>query len=402
MKIAVFSKKTTLHQGYGGLETQNEALCRGLSERGHQITVFSPQWDLEIEKTRKDQLNYVFVNCVYRMGPVFGFFGSRQKENWINRSVEEFEKIHQKERFDLVLAQSSSGLGVIKKKKKLGIKIISISHGSIIGEYKTFISTVKFPQDSLKLVKNTGFVLKNFFRRQREFVHGSDKIIAVSNFVKKSLLEETFTYEDKIRVIHNGVSAQTFASHEDLTVRGQRILYVGQIIKSKGVFDLIDLFQKEELKDQKLEIIGGGEEFLQLEKMLQESSYLRENISLLGKIPYDKLIKNYYLNQEYGLFIFPTLRYEGLPMVLVEAMFSGLPVVAYDMGGVGDAVEDGKTGFLIEPGNKSQLKDKCLQVLNDSKLRKDLSRNALQRAYDKFTLEKMLDSYEKVIWEVLK
>ena len=116
MNIAVFIKRTTFHKGHGGLETQNKVLCEGLRKKGHTITVFSPKWNLDLNEANESGIKYIFVECVYRMGPVFGFFGTLQKENWINRSVEEFSTQHNKQSFDLVLAQSSTGLGVIKRK----------------------------------------------------------------------------------------------------------------------------------------------------------------------------------------------------------------------------------------------------------------------------------------------
>jgi glycosyltransferase involved in cell wall biosynthesis len=88
-------------------------------------------------------------------------------------------------------------------------------------------------------------------------------------------------------------------------------------------------------------------------------------------------------------------------MVLIEAMFSGLPVVAYDMGGVQDAVEDGETGYLVEPGNVELLKERVQQIQENSQLREQLSKNALLKAKKEFTLEKMLHGYEKLIEEVL-
>lgn len=400
MNIAVFSKKTTFHRGYGGLETQNQALCEGLSKRGHKVTVFSPRWDLDYEISEESGVQYIFVDCVFRMGPVFGFFGSWQKNNWLNRSLEEFEKLHQESKFDLVLSQSSSGLGVIKNKMRLNLKIISISHGTIISEYKTFLSAAGFPVDLLKVVKNTGFVIKNFFSRQREFVHGSDKVIAVSNFVKRSLLEETFTYEDKIKVIYNGVDAGKFKSEKDLSLRGTDLLFVGQIMKSKGIFDLLKLFEKKELANYQLTLVGGGEDFAQLKTAIEEKPFTKERIFLTGNISYQDLIENYFLNPRFGVFVFPTKRFEGFPMVLVEAMFSGLPVVAYNKGGVEDAIVEGETGFLVQEGDLEGLKKKTLEILNDATLRKRMGSAALRRAENNFTLNKMLDEYEKVISEV--
>jgi len=401
MKIAVFTKKTTFHKGYGGLETQNKVLCEGLTDRGHSITVFSPKWELSLDEVNEKGIKYIFVDCVYRMGPVFGFFGTVQKNNWINRSFEEFSKLHEKDKFDLVLAQSSAGLGVIKKKRELGVKAISISHGSITGEYKTFLSSMELPKDLLLLIKNTGFAAKNFFRRQREFVHGSDKIIAVSNFVKESLVDETFVMDRKIEVIHNGVDPESFFEQSKKISRGNKILYVGQIIKSKGILDLMKMFISPEFSNLKIDLIGAGELLGMLQNRAAHDTKLKDRVHFLGKVPYDELVHKYYKNMKYGLFVLPTKRYEGFPMVLVEAMFSALPIVAYDKGGVRDAIEDGENGFLVKQDDINDFKAKVIQVVENEDLRKKMSSNAIKTAYEKYTISHMLDKYEKVIKEVI-
>ena len=84
MNIAVFIKRTTLHSGFGGLETQNKTLCEGLVTRGHNITVFSPKRELNKEDEKLNGVRYVYIDCSYRS---LAGFGHLDKNNWINRSV---------------------------------------------------------------------------------------------------------------------------------------------------------------------------------------------------------------------------------------------------------------------------------------------------------------------------
>ncbi len=401
MKIAVFTKKTTFHEGYGGLETQNKVLCEGLCSRGHDITVFSPRWELTLDEANEGGIKYVFVDCIYRMGPVLGFFGTWQKSNWINRSVEEFVGEHRKEKFDLLLAQSSAGLGVIRQKERLGIKVISISHGTIIGEFKTFLSTVKIPRDSVAILRNAGFTIKNFFRRQREFVHGSNKIIAVSNFVRRALLEETFALEDKVVVVNNGMDTNDFFAENKKITRGKKLLYVGQIIKSKGIEDIMEMMSSPEFSSVQIDIAGAGEMLGECKSRVSHDEKLSKLIKFVGKVPHGELIRKYFLNKEYGMLVFPTKRLEGFPMVLAESMFSGLPIVAYGMGGVEDAVKDGLNGYLVPADDLEAFKKKVLTIINDDDLRSELGRSALRFAYDNLTLDNMIDKYENVIRKVL-
>ena len=402
MNIAVFAKKTTFHEGYGGLEIQNKILCEGLVSRGYEVTIFSPKWELTLDEANENNLKYVFVDCVYRMGPVFGFFGSWQRSNWLNRSADVFRQNHEKRKFDLVLAQSSAGLGVIKLKSQLNIKVISIAHGSIIGEYKTFLSGISLPGDLVSLAKNTGFALKNFFKRQREFVHGSDKLVAVSNFVKKSLVEETFIEEDKIQVINNGADPRLFFPVDKKIKRGNKLLYVGQLIGSKGVKELLVMLSNPDCLGLNLALVGSGELLGELKNKVEHDPNLKDRVILPGKVDYGELIEKYYKNSDYGLLVLPTKRFEGFPMVLAEAMFSALPIVAYDMGGIADAVKTGKNGFLINPDDEEQFKNRILELVQNEELRQQMSQNSLSVAYESFTLGGMLDEYEKVIQEVIK
>ena len=71
MHIAVFTKKTTFHKGYGGLETQNKLLVEELVRRGNSVIVFSPKAEIETDGTVDSGVTYVFIPAVYRMGIFF-------------------------------------------------------------------------------------------------------------------------------------------------------------------------------------------------------------------------------------------------------------------------------------------------------------------------------------------
>ena len=402
MRIALLAKRTTFHKGYGGLETQNKKLGAGLVQRGHTVTVFSPDWELELDEANEGGVKYIFVNCVYRMGPIFGFFGNLQQSNWINRSVMEFEKEHKKQKFDIVLAQSSTGIGVARKKNELNVKVISIAHGTIISEYRTFVETASFTKNPILYVKNTGFTVKNFFRRQRDFIHSSDKVVAVSNYVKTALIEETFASEDKIVVINNGIDPQDFYDVAKDVSRGSKLLYVGQVIKSKGIGDLLKMFSTREFQNMEIDIVGGGDYRGVLEKKVSKNENLKNRFNFVGKVPYAEVLDKYFKNPDYGVFVFPTKRYEGFPMVLVEAMFSGLPVVAYSVGGVSDAIDDNETGFLVKPNKLWDFSDKVMRIVQKQSIKEKFTLKSIEKARRLFTLEKMLDNYEKVMNEVLK
>lgn len=399
MNIAVFIKSTTLHSGYGGLETQNKVLCEGLVKRGHNVYVFSPKKELKEEKIEDNGVNYIFVDCVFKMGKFFGFFGESDPKNWVNRSYAEFKKINDTKKFDVVLAQSSSGVGIIKKKDEHSIPVVSISHGSVLGEYTTYIKEVNFlsPKNWYRIISNTGYVLKNFFHRQRDFVHGSEKVIAVSNYVRQALIDETFVQDEKVVVIHNGVDPEvvTKAKHNNDKLK---LVYVGRLEKSKGLQILFEALISPKMEDAMLDIIGGGVYKESLSALVKKLG-IQHRVNFLGKVPHEKVM---HMLSEADVFVLPTLRVEGFPMVLVEAMLAELPLVASDIGGNSDAVLDGETGYLVSCGDSDQLVSALSRFNDDYSLVKTLGQNACKKAQAEFTVDVMIDKYLNVLNEVIE
>jgi glycosyltransferase involved in cell wall biosynthesis len=398
MKIAVFIKRTTFHKDYGGLETQNKLLCEGLSGRGHSVTVFSPQYELSTTEKVEGKVKYLFLPCTFRT-----LFSSFIKDHWYRVSLEKFKELHNEKPFDLVVSQSSAAISVIKRKERLNIPVLTISHGSATTEMKTRFQDIQGAKNLVKLIPDFAYAVYNFFIKQREFIHGSTKVVAVSNFVKNSLIEETYAPEKKFDVVHNGVDPSKFSPQpaSDKSLPGNRVLYVGQVQKTKGANYFTQIFSDSRFNDVKLEVVGSGTYFDKLNEEIR-SNGLGDNIKLHGKFSDYSDVLSFYKTNNFGAFIFPTQRYEGFPMVLVEAMLNGLPVIAFNKGGVFDAVTNGETGFLVEPGDLATFKDRLAQVLSDDTLRVQMSKKALAKARKDFSIDSMLDKYEKIMKELVK
>ena len=398
MNIAVFVKKTTFHKGYGGLETQNKQLVEGLAKKGHKITVFSPKWEYLGQEEIQNGVRYLFLDSVYRY--LFTF----TTKHWVHVSYKAFVAENRKVKFDIVISQSSAAWGLFRKKAELEIPIVSVAHGTIIGEIKTyyqdFMSSKKNIKKIWQYIKITGFVLFNFFTRQREFVHGSDKVLVVSNKVKSALIEETFAPEEKFAVIHNGIDFSAFNKNLDLPV-GKKVLYVGQVIKSKGLDILFNIALDLRDRDFVFEIIGDGEYMPELKEKVR-TNQMSDKFVLRGKFArYENLIP-VYNDPAFGVFVLPTKRFEGLPMVLIEASFASLPLIAFEEGGLSDIVVDNENGFLVKPGDVSDFKNKLLQIIGDENLQKKFALNSRKLAEEKFSLDIMISEYEKVLQELVK
>ncbi len=398
MNIAVFTKSTTFHKGFGGFETLNRNLSEALVKKGHRIVVYAPKKELSTNEIEENGVIYRFVDCMFGK---FKMLYSYSKNSWENKSVKAFLYDHDKLKYDLVLGQSSWALPIIKIKNQIGVKVVSVLHGSKIGEYQTQLKNVKSIKELMYCVRDIPHVLRAFFITQREFVHGSDKLVAVSNFVKRIIVEETFVSEDKITVIYNGVDESKFEGLEKKkSAAGEdvNIVYIGRIIRAKGLFVLVDSLSRLKNLPWKLNIIGDGEALEQLRTEITRRG-LTDRVNLTGLITYENVIKE--LGKS-DIFVLPSMRMEGFPMTIVEAMFSRLPVVASDIGGNSDAVINGETGFLAKAGNVIDLSEKLAELINSHEKRVLLGENGRKKALKEFTIDRMVSKYEQVFLEVLK
>lgn len=392
MNIAVFIKSTAFHKGSGGLETQNKSLCEELVKRGHAVTVFSPKKELETEEKNENSVKYIFITSEYKKY----LFAKINKNSWYEKSLEKFIEFHNATRFDLVLGQSASAESIIENKKQLGVKVISIAHGSTVSEYKTFYRNIKTVKDFYWFIRNTQYFARQFFGRQRRYVLHSDRVIAVSNYVKTALVNECFVDENKVKVIPNGVEPEDFNLLERSLENKVKLLFLGKVEKSKGIFSLLKIISGIE-GEYVLHVVGDGPDLKESEEFSKKIG-VSDKVIFHGRVSYKDFVKD----TKPDIFLFPTQRIEGFPMVLVESMFLGLPIIAYSLGGVSDAIDDGETGYLIKDGDSKSFKSKLEELLSDSELRRRFGLAGREKALNEFTIGRMIDAYEKVFMEVLK
>ena len=242
------------------------------------------------------------------------------------------------------------------------------------------------------LIPKLAYYALNFFGRQREFVLHSDRVVAVSKFVKKALIYETHIDENRVEVIYNGVDPGSFTIRNKRTTAIQ-VLYVGLMHWSKGLKDLLDVFEGLNMGNLRLMVVGDGEHLSDFRGLVQRKG-LENIVKVLGRVPHEDVIP---LMLDSDVFVIPSRRVEGFPMTIPEAMFAGLPVVGTDMGGIPEGIENGKTGFVVKSGDVTQLAKALRDLVLNSALRAKMSSAALNKARQAFTLDVMLNRYEEVL-----
>jgi glycosyltransferase involved in cell wall biosynthesis len=164
--------------------------------------------------------------------------------------------------------------------------------------------------------------------------------------------------------------------------QAQEILYVGQVIRGKGVDLLVKAFKKMKLH-AKLTIVGSGNH-------LDECMALSEQLGIADRVTFRGWVNHTELNQYYEaaqIVAVPSRWPEPFGMVGVEAMARGRPVVAFNTGGIGDWLQDGVTGLLCEPGDTQAMANQMQRLLIDDNERIAMSQQARQRVVAEFTHE---------------
>lgn len=190
------------------------------------------------------------------------------------------------------------------------------------------------------------------------------------------LTEEDKGYWGKLHNIIVIPNALTFSTAQQALLENKKVVAIGRYTYQKGFERLIDAWRiiAQQLPDWKLDIVGDGE----ARELLQQQIYtygLEKKITLVHPT---KDIEKIYL--EASLIVLSS-RYEGLPMVLLEAQAFGLPIVAFRCKcGPADIIDEGSNGFLVEEGDREGLARQMAKIMTDEPLRKQMGKIAKEKS----------------------
>jgi glycosyltransferase involved in cell wall biosynthesis len=200
--------------------------------------------------------------------------------------------------------------------------------------------------------------------------NGVDFFLVPSKFVKDSLLQSGIQ-ESKIKMVPYGVNIQQFNPVENKKISGNlKLLFVGSITYRKGIHRLLNVIHKM----PNVEVYLAGTYDKSSKIYLNYKDY--ENIHFLGFITRDILNDLY---NECDVFVLPSFC-EGMAMVGLEAMASGLPMICTSYSGVNDVVEDGVNGFVYTANQEDELKKHIIWFIENRNQLKKLSHNARNTA----------------------
>ena len=218
------------------------------------------------------------------------------------------------------------------------------------------------------------------------FLKNFDKIICISNHIKKRLIKYGIE-EEKLAVIYNGIEGMAEWNEKE-----DYMLFVGRLVKTKGIDFLIKSLHKYGLNDVNIKIAGKGP---MMEKWKKLASEYNLNMEFLGWISEEEKVK---LLKKSRAFILPSI-FESFGIVLLEAMKYGCPIIARRAGGIPEVV--GNAGILFN--KMEELAEAIKRLSDDQKLVEKLGKEGIKRIknfnWDEISRETM-KIYEEVATKI--
>lgn len=239
----------------------------------------------------------------------------------------------------------------------------------------TYSFTVHGPAEFFELRQN----------RLREKVQGAAFVVCISQFARSQVMTVT-DVEDwpKLHVVHCGVDPAVYAPPvEPRDSTTLRILCLGRLVPEKGQAILLDAFERLVARsvDARLTLVGDGPTRGDLEAQVQARG-LAGRVVFMGPVGQDDVPPLY---EDADVFCLPSFA-EGLPVVLMEAMATELPVVTTRIAGVPELVVDGENGLTVPPSDPNALAAALERLAGDAALRRELGTAARAKVLAEFDI----------------
>ncbi|MFZ5982129.1 MAG: glycosyltransferase [Patescibacteria group bacterium] len=378
MKIGIFTNNY-LPNPYG-VPGSVESFRKEFEKMGHEVFIFAPRWPGYVDKNEN-----VFRYPAWDLKIKIRFPLAIPYSRRIDKVLEALD-------LDIIHSQHPNLLGGVARKWAWEKKIpLVFTWHTLYDRYANFVPFLP-----------SGLVAWWTIRNARTYANLADQVIVPTDSIIP-ILKKWGVKRDML-AISTGVEEEVFQSADGFKVRKDLglsnedvvFLLVSRLTEEKNVefiFDSLRNILKEE-KRAKFLIVGGGYLLPKLETWVREND-LEGKIFFSGEVERER-VKDYYAAAD--VFVYSSLS-ETQGMIVTEAMYMGLPIVAVQATGVSSLVEDGENGFLVGE-DISEFSDKCQRLIQDLDLRRRMSKESSRLAKEKYTASvcarKMLEVYQKL------
>ncbi len=354
----------------------------------HPTGLSSPLYNTDEDEKVIDGVRYLRCNS-------WSFSSKTKRLFYFYFFRKRIKKLLLQEKFDLLHAHSPSlcGISAILAKNK---------NIPFIYEVRAFWEDAAVDQGRIK----EGSLKYKIYKRSEDFVlKRANAIVVICKGLKEELVKRGFD-EDKIFIVPNGIDLNMFDHkkvkendlRKKLNISDEAVVgFIGSFYRFEGLDLLIRAV--EDLNQIKLLLVGDGEKFLELKKLVSKRG-LGSKVIFTGRVPHQEVI-NYYSVMD--LLVYPRkderITRIVTPLKPLEAMALGKVVIGSDVDGVKEIIGEGKEagGILFKKEDVDDLKSKIKMVLNNKNIKRYFEKKALERAkkrsWDK-VIKRYLDVYE--------
>jgi len=369
VRICLISEEyPTPSTGRGGIGTYMYTLAQGLSKVGEKVFVISRSE----KKEEEYQDGSVFVYCIppiqFPVPLVHTYLNIFGYSLAVNRKL---KKVIGEKEIDIVEAPEYGAEAFFFSRTKKRIPLVVRLHTShIVTEEVTGIK----PDSYSRIVR----------WMEKETVAHADLVTSPSRSLAE-LCQDKMQVKKSFSVIPNPIDTSRFIrkGYRD-RLSTQVILHVGKFQDLKNTKVLIQALPEvlKRFPQAKLRLIGSDtltgprrSSYRQMVEGLAHELGVKDKVEFSDMIPRKELIEHY---QQARLAVIPSL-FENFPFTCLEAMSCGCPVIASNVGGLPEMIEDGVSGFLFQPDNKEELAEKIVALLSDPALAESMGNEAAIR-----------------------
>lgn len=395
MHIAYLLSGSHSESGGGGAESYVRTMADALIKCGHRVTILAigqreeTNGSLRMKNIKSPNLHWY----LYRTLPIGKSVAMPVRElEWSRAAWRALVELNAEDPVDV--AEAGENMAVQQLVSAVRLPVVIRCHGNALA-IKRFGGAPAGSSDRIAR------------RLQVAGIRRAKAITAVSKFQAREIATELSLPEDFVHVIPNPVSPSVLkeASKPSPAQSNDRpiVLFTGRVERNKGTLVLLQSWERVASEVADVEYIIAGARHNSINDRTLENSLgrngTREHVKIAGHIPWDRLPDFY---RRATVFVMPSY-YETFGISVLEAMAFGLPVVASNVGGLPEVVEDGVTGLLVPPGDVKALADSLARLLRDPELRARMGRAGQERVRSEFTVDqivpKTLAVYESVVRE---
>ncbi len=388
--------RTTLEHIKGGLERHADALCRGLMERGHRITIITTRHPDGLAETTAPAIRTLFLpHAADRAYAV----------RWWEESARAFARLHAADPVDIVWSQGIGAYGYLRlPARERPAPCVAILHGTPGGEWQTMRRL--WSDSASGVYRRARFALRTllFGRMFRATARRADTVICVSPQLASDAVREFGIPESRIVIVPNGVDTDRFAPNDALRqamrsrlgiAEGElALLTAGRLEQAKGhhfALTVAAALSAQGIAPRML-VAGSGPDEAWL-RHRAASLGLADRIHWLGHVPHDDMPAVY---NAADVVLMLSVHTETFAFAVAEPMACGRPVVASGVGGVVSLVAHGDDGFLVPPRGVDEATAISATLARDPAARARVGEAARQTILAHFTLERMIADTETV------